>query len=72
MVWGGNCLGFGCGVGICGDVGEGGGIAGGTSDFDLLETVMWTPEAGVYLLERHVERLIASAEFLDDRLIRMS
>ena len=24
---------------------------------------MWTPEAGVYLLERHVERLIASAEF---------
>ena len=38
-------------------------LLGERPDFDLLETVMWTPEAGVYLLERHVERLIASAEF---------
>ena len=38
-------------------------LLGERPDFDLLETVLWTPEAGVYLLVRHVERLIASAEF---------
>ncbi|MFL2860376.1 MAG: aminodeoxychorismate synthase component I [Pontiellaceae bacterium] len=38
-------------------------LQGERPDFDLLETVLWTPKAGVYLLERHVERFVASAEF---------
>ena len=42
-------------------------LLGERPDFDLLETVLWTPEAGVYLLERHRERRISS-ELLDDRL----
>jgi para-aminobenzoate synthetase/4-amino-4-deoxychorismate lyase len=29
--------------------------------FDLLETLKWTPGEGFYLLERHLQRLIASA-----------
>ncbi len=32
-------------------------------DFSLLETLLWTPEAGYALLERHLSRLAASAEY---------
>ena len=30
--------------------------------FDLLETLRWTPEEGFFLLERHVDRLLRSAQ----------
>ncbi len=33
--------------------------------FDLLETILWTPEGGFYLLDRHLQRLVASADFFD-------
>jgi para-aminobenzoate synthetase / 4-amino-4-deoxychorismate lyase len=33
------------------------------SDFDLLETLRWTPESGFYLLERHLHRLQESARY---------
>ncbi|MDX2218557.1 MAG: aminodeoxychorismate synthase component I [Burkholderiales bacterium] len=33
--------------------------------FDLLETLKWTPEAGYALLERHLSRLMDSAEYFD-------
>ena len=44
--------------------------------FDLLETVVWRPETGVYLLDRHVERLRASAAFFgrrfdEDEVVRL-
>jgi para-aminobenzoate synthetase/4-amino-4-deoxychorismate lyase len=32
-------------------------------DFDLLETLCWEPEAGFKLLDRHLDRLGASAEY---------
>ena len=31
--------------------------------FSLLETMLWTPEAGYFLLERHLERLAQSAQY---------
>ena len=33
--------------------------------FDLLETILWTPENGLYLLDRHLQRLRESAEYFD-------
>ena len=33
------------------------------SDFDLLETLRWTPGSGFYLLERHLHRLEESARY---------
>jgi branched-subunit amino acid aminotransferase/4-amino-4-deoxychorismate lyase len=33
------------------------------SDFDLLETLRWTPDGGFYLLERHLDRLQESARY---------
>jgi len=43
-------------------------------DFDLLETVLWTPGEGFYLLDRHLERLAGSAGYfgftLDPGLVR--
>ena len=33
--------------------------------FHLLETMRWTPEHGIYLLERHLARLQGSAEYFD-------
>jgi para-aminobenzoate synthetase/4-amino-4-deoxychorismate lyase len=35
------------------------------SGFSLLETMLWTPEDGFVLLEAHLERLEASAEYFD-------
>ncbi len=32
-------------------------------DFELLETMLWRPETGVFLLDRHLERLAGSAEY---------
>ena len=32
-------------------------------DFELLETVLWTPRRGYVLLDRHLERLAESAEY---------
>jgi para-aminobenzoate synthetase/4-amino-4-deoxychorismate lyase len=34
-------------------------------DFSLLETLLWTPEGGFALLERHLERLKESAAYFD-------
>lgn len=33
--------------------------------FSLLETMLWTPDTGYYLLERHLKRLERSAEYFD-------
>jgi para-aminobenzoate synthetase/4-amino-4-deoxychorismate lyase len=34
-------------------------------DFELLETLRWTPGDGFHLLEQHMARLLASAEYFD-------
>lgn len=33
--------------------------------FDLLETLLWTPDEGYFLLDRHLRRLSESAEYFD-------
>lgn len=33
------------------------------ADFKLIETLRWAPEEGIYLLERHMQRLLASARY---------
>jgi para-aminobenzoate synthetase/4-amino-4-deoxychorismate lyase len=33
--------------------------------FSLLETMLWTPEEGYFLKEKHIERLLDSAEYFD-------
>ena len=35
------------------------------SEFELLETMLWRPEEGFVLLDRHIERLRQSAEYFD-------
>lgn len=43
----------------------------GQPDFDLLESLLWTPETGYFLLENHLTRLQRSADYFDypfDRL----
>lgn len=37
-------------------------------DFDLLETMMWSPASGYALLERHLKRLSHSAAYFDFRV----
>lgn len=34
-------------------------------DFSLFETLLWTPEEGYFLLERHLARIMDSAEYFD-------
>jgi para-aminobenzoate synthetase / 4-amino-4-deoxychorismate lyase len=34
-------------------------------EFELLETMLWTPEEGYFLLDKHLERLKQSAEYFD-------
>ena len=34
-----------------------------TTEFQLLETLLWTPAGGIFLLERHLKRLEESAEY---------
>lgn len=36
---------------------------GSAADFQLLESMLWTPEDGFYLLDRHMRRLEDSAEY---------
>ena len=35
------------------------------SDFSLLETMLWTPEEGFFLREKHIARLLDSADYFD-------
>jgi para-aminobenzoate synthetase/4-amino-4-deoxychorismate lyase len=35
------------------------------SGFSLLETMLWTPEEGYFLLEKHLARLLDSADYFD-------
>ena len=37
-------------------------------EFDLLETLLWTPEEGYAFLDEHLERLAASAEYFSRRV----
>ena len=34
-------------------------------EFELLETILWTPEEGYFLLDKHLKRLKQSAEYFD-------
>ena len=36
-----------------------------TAKFSLLETILWTPEEGFFLREKHIERMLDSADFFD-------
>jgi para-aminobenzoate synthetase / 4-amino-4-deoxychorismate lyase len=38
-------------------------LAMGRPAFELLESLLWTPDGGYFLLERHVARLLASAAY---------
>jgi para-aminobenzoate synthetase / 4-amino-4-deoxychorismate lyase len=33
--------------------------------FDLFETMLWTPETGFYLLDKHIGRMLDSADYFD-------
>jgi len=35
------------------------------NDFSLFETILWTPESGYFLLDRHIARLTDSADYFD-------
>ena len=48
------------------------GTAAGERDFRLLETMRWTGEDGYFLLDRHLDRLLESAEYFDFRCDRGS
>jgi len=37
-------------------------------DFSLLESILWTPQNGYFLLKRHLKRLFDSAEYFDFRI----
>jgi para-aminobenzoate synthetase/4-amino-4-deoxychorismate lyase len=43
-------------------------LAAPVPEFSLLETTLWTPEAGYFLLERHLQRLGESAGYFAFRL----
>ena len=40
-------------------------------NFDLFETMLWTPEVGYFLLDEHLERLYTSAEYFTFRAIKL-
>ncbi len=40
-------------------------VASGKAGFELLETMLWTRQEGVYLLQEHLERLTDSARYFD-------
>ena len=42
----------------------------GPSEFALLETLLWTPEEGYFLLEKHLQRLMDSAHYFDFAISR--
>ena len=39
-----------------------------TPQFSLLETMLWTPEEGFFLRDKHIARLLDSAEYFDFRI----
>jgi len=41
-----------------------------TPQFSLLETMLWTPEDGFFLKEKHIARLLDSAEYFDFPIMR--
>ncbi|NIQ10383.1 MAG: aminodeoxychorismate synthase, component I, partial [Gammaproteobacteria bacterium] len=41
-----------------------------TEDFALIETLLWTPGKGYFILSEHLERLQSSAEYFDFRFDR--
>ncbi len=40
-------------------------LTDGRPDFSLLESLLWSPEEGYYLLDYHFRRLVASAEYFE-------
>jgi len=38
------------------------------TEFELLETILWTPETGLYLVSEHMERLSGSASYFSFRI----
>ena len=44
----------------------------GRADFELLETIRWSPDAGWYWLDLHLDRLASSADYFDVPLQRES
>jgi para-aminobenzoate synthetase / 4-amino-4-deoxychorismate lyase len=42
-------------------------LAEQTPQFSLLETMLWTPQAGFYLLDKHLARMLDSADYFDIR-----
>ena len=41
-------------------------------EFDLLETMLWTPQDGYFLGEKHVERLLDSADYFEFKVSRQT
>jgi para-aminobenzoate synthetase/4-amino-4-deoxychorismate lyase len=39
--------------------------SGSSRQFELLETILWSPPQGYFLLDKHLDRLCASAEYFD-------
>jgi len=39
-------------------------------DFSLLETMLWTPDEGYFLLDKHITRMVDSADYFDFRVSR--
>jgi para-aminobenzoate synthetase / 4-amino-4-deoxychorismate lyase len=46
------------------------GMAVPEKEFRLLETMLWTPEGGFFLLAEHLDRLAGSADYFDFRFVR--
>jgi para-aminobenzoate synthetase / 4-amino-4-deoxychorismate lyase len=44
----------------------------GSPHFSLLETMLWTPEDGIFLRDRHIERLLDSARYFGFTLSKQS
>lgn len=40
-------------------------LSGSAPDFELLETVLWTPDGGFALLDEHLNRMAGAAEYFD-------
>jgi para-aminobenzoate synthetase / 4-amino-4-deoxychorismate lyase len=40
-------------------------LSEGKPQFSLLETMLWTPQAGIFLRDKHIHRLLDSAGYLD-------
>lgn len=45
-------------------------LTGSQLEFSLLETLLWTPDQGYYLLDKHLDRLLDSAEYFDFKASR--